>query len=66
MQVRHERGVEPCRRVRSRDRASQMRDAGPQHRVGQQPDAAELDEHRGVAEPGDPVGAGGQVAASSR
>jgi hypothetical protein len=43
-----------------------MRDAGPQHRVGQQPDAAELDEHRGVAEPGDPVGAGGQIAASSR
>jgi hypothetical protein len=64
--VRHQRGVEPCRHLRDRYCALQVRDDAPQHRVGQQPDAAELDENRGVAEPREPVVAGGQLAASSR
>ena len=31
--------------------ATEVRDAVGEHRVGQQPDAAELDEDRGVADP---------------
>ena len=39
-----------------RRRPAQVDDPRPEHRVGQQPNAVELDEDRAVPDPGDPHG----------
>jgi hypothetical protein len=35
--------------------AADVQDSVAEHRVGQQPDAAELDQDRGVSDEGDPI-----------
>ena len=53
-------------RDRAADRAAEVPEAGSQQRVGEQPDAAELDEHRGVADPRDPPVISARAASTSR
>jgi hypothetical protein len=48
--------VELRRQLRHRPATAQVRDPAAQHRVGEQADATELEEHGGVAQPGDSRG----------
>jgi len=51
--VRDQHGVDALRQRRHRHDAPEHADAPPQHRIGQQPRAAELDQDRAVPEPDD-------------
>jgi hypothetical protein len=53
VKVREEYRVEPRRRVRDGPVTAQMHHASPQNGVREQANATELEEHGGVAYPGD-------------
>ena len=55
VEVREQHGVEPVGRVGRRDVPAQVDDAGPQQRVGEHRERAELDQRGRVAEPADAV-----------
>lgn len=54
MQVRDQDGVQRHRQLGQWHLAAQVRDAGPQDRVGQDARAGDVAEDGGVPEPGDP------------
>lgn len=51
--MRHENRVDSRDRSHTRNPPVQKEDAPPQQRVGDQAHAAQLDEHRAMAEPGE-------------
>ena len=57
VQVREQHGVDALRDVRGRRRGVSPNVSKPraQHRVGEQPNATELEEHGGVSDKGDSV-----------
>ncbi len=55
MRVRDQYGVDRAWVCRFRRLPSEVHDARAQHGIGEQADAGELEQHCGVADPGEPV-----------